>query len=556
MLSDIISIETVVRIVVFLAYAPTCIVVYWKLIPRLSRLSMLLATLMLVAQVALILVFLAEQHTSRFERWFWHLSMERNGATALATAQLALVSVVALVTAWLARARSPWQRIYLAAVGLVFCFMTVDEYFELHESIHSWLFHVLMGGLIVVATVRMAARAPRQMRIWHACLLIGLALAAIGAIVLEQFRFRDVCANIGFWQNWCRTHDIEEALEFVGAWLALVAMLGHFSRLAPPARTYVATLLFFVPALLILALSPAGFVEYIEFRFLARPAAVQYESGLELQAFRAQRSEDYIALQIFASISRWENYSGAVYSLHLVDQESGESIAGTDQSARRRRQWRVRYIDDGVGERYWMYTQRLELAIPPQTPPNRALWIVLTVSRRDGEEHIRQKIVSSDLILLDEAQLVLEEMVLPAASTDAATDPLATFETGFTLDALDLPESARPGEILSIPFNWRAARDGAEDYVQFLHFIHDESGEHWGYDQQPLGARLPTRLWYSGLAAEEIWQVPLPADLAAGRYRLYTGLYRLSDLERLPASNAAGMLYPDARIPLGFITIE
>jgi len=44
-----------------------------------------------------------------------------------------------------------------------------------------------------------------------------------------------------------------------------------------------------------------------------------------------------------------------------------------------------------------------------------------------------------------------------------------------------------------------AESDGREEYVQFLHLGHEESGEWQVYDQQPLGARLPTRLWYSGL---------------------------------------------------------
>ena len=76
--------------------------------------------------------------------------------------------------------------------------------------------------------------------------------------------------------------------------------------------------------------------------------------------------------------------------------------------------------------------------------------------------------------------------------------------------------------------------------MQFLHFGHEESGTWWVYDQQPLGPRLPTRLWYSGLADSEIWQVPLPADLAPGRYTVFTGLYRTRDQERVPASDAAG----------------
>ena len=83
-----------------------------------------------------------------------------------------------------------------------------------------------------------------------------------------------------------------------------------------------------------------------------------------------------------------------------------------------------------------------------------------------------------------------------------------------------------------------------------------ESGVWFVYDHQPLGPRLPTRLWYSGLADSETWQVPLPADLAPGRYNIFTGLYRARDQERIPASDADGEPWLDARVSLGALIIE
>ena len=83
-----------------------------------------------------------------------------------------------------------------------------------------------------------------------------------------------------------------------------------------------------------------------------------------------------------------------------------------------------------------------------------------------------------------------------------------------------------------------------------------ESGAWFVYDHQPLGPRLPTRLWYSGLADSETWQAPLPADLAPGRYSVFTGLYRARDQERIPASGAEGTPWLDARVPLGSLLVE
>ena len=188
-------------------------------------------------------------------------------------------------------------------------------------------------------------------------------------------------------------------------------------------------------------------------------------------------------------------------------------------------------------------------------PDHRALRIVLTLWRKQRGEFMRQEILSSDHRLLDDTQVVLGELVLHAKSAESSMVPLATFDNGFTLGAVDLPEYGRPGEILAIPFAWRSEVAAGEDHIQFLHAGHAESGEWWIYDQQPLGPRLPTRLWYSGLNDSETWQVPLPADMAPGRYDIFTGLYRVRDQQRVPASDAAGNPYLDARVPLGSLMI-
>ncbi|MCY4540082.1 MAG: hypothetical protein OXE52_17855, partial [Chloroflexi bacterium] len=134
--------------------------------------------------------------------------------------------------------------------------------------------------------------------------------------------------------------------------------------------------------------------------------------------------------------------------------------------------------------------------------------------------------------------------------------PLAVFDNGFALEAVDLPESAGLGETLSINFAWRSEAEGREDYVQFLHLGHEETGAWFVYDQQPLGPRLPARLWYRGLADSETWRVPLPPDLSPGQYNVFTGIYRASDRERVPASDSTGERWLDARVRLGTLTIE
>ena len=239
------------------------------------------------------------------------------------------------------------------------------------------------------------------------------------------------------------------------------------------------------------------------------------------------------------------------YSIHMIDQITGASVASADDHVNRRDKVTHKRQDYRP-----LYRQTATLALPPQIQANHAHWILLSLWRAQGDAFVRQKVVESDQLLLDEKQVVLDEWVLQAPSVETAPQPAAIFDNGFSLDPVQLPTSARAGNPLTISFTWRSELDGAEDLVQFLHFGHEESGEWWVYDQQPLGPRLPTRLWYAGLADSETWEAPLPADLAPGRYQVFTGLYRTRDRERIPVSDSLGNPVRDARVPLGSLTIE
>ena len=549
------SIEALIRILISLLYIPICLFVYWRLFPRLSSTSKLLLSFLLAAQIFVIALSLGIQPTSHFERWFWDLNQEGNIAATLASAQLALVSAVAFVAAWLIRAWQTWRRLYMAGLGLVFLFFAWDEFFLVHEQINNWeIFYTALGAVVVAATLLVITRSPAQSRKWHICLLTGLAISATGAILLESLRIPAICDELGFLPEAgrCQLFIVEESLEFLGIWLTLIAVLGLFSGAGSRPRPLASAFLFVLPLLWIVVLSPSILVAFLDFRFLHQPASVKYEPGAELQAYRIDHDERTFALDLFASTVDWHDYNDLGYSLHLVDQASGESLAGTDASASRQQRWRIA----GRSYYFWMYKQRLSVQLSSPLPTNRALQMVLTLWREEGDVFPRQRIISSSLPLLNDTQVILGEFVFPAEAPVSSSVPVAKFENGFTLDAIDFPERARVGETVPMSFTWRADKDGLEDIVQFLHFDHEESDAWWGHDQQPLGPRLPTRLWYSGLADSEIWEVALPADPAPGRYLVYTGLYRASDLARLPASDAEGAPFVDARVPLGVLIVE
>lgn len=138
------------RVMVFLLYAPICLVVFRLLLPRLSRTSRLLAIATLSAQIVILIVALEDTPRWELKGWLWHLDQESSIPSTFASAQLALVAPGALLTALLARARHSIYRLYLGGIGLLFLYLAWDEYFALHETNPDWKQQYLALGAVVV----------------------------------------------------------------------------------------------------------------------------------------------------------------------------------------------------------------------------------------------------------------------------------------------------------------------------------------------------------------------------------------------------------------------
>ena len=542
-------------IFLILLYAPVSLVCLKWLIPRLSSIGKRITLALLLTQLAVIFIALTIEPASDFEARLWAFhsvdanDSEWNIPATLAATQLALVGGMCLLNARFA-ATIP-LRLYMAANGVVFLLFAVDEYFVLHESLAGWqLYYSLLGIALASATVFVALRSPRSAWKWHACYLTGLAMSAVGAIVFDVFP--QTCDSAAFLRfDGCLEFSFqEESLEYLGIWLTLVAMLGHFSAAMPDPSAKLRRFVYAMPALWLLLLTLNALLPRVELRFVDKPASIHFASGISLLGYAIDSSDSHVNARIYATATQ-ADYMGLGYSLHLVDIESGESIAGEDTWADR--QHGIWLLGPEFAP---VYRQTIGIQIPPDTAKNRAFSVVLSLWRRSRAGFQSQTIRESDLPLLSETQVILGEMALKAESVAASSEPLAVFANGFALQSADLPRQARAGESLPIQFIWRSAVDETQEYGQFLHLGHAESGEWFVYDQPPLGDRLPTRLWYTGLVDSETWTVPLSADLAPGEYSVFTGLYRADDKERLPVTDADGAAWQDMRVALGGIEIE
>lgn len=545
------DIADVNRVLVLALYIPACLFVYWRLFPRLSPISKGLASFMLATQSLVIMTSIAHLSRNDYYGWLWNLNGEHNIPATLASAHLAMVGFTALLIAGLRRGSGAWQSIYFVGLGLLFIHLARDEFLLLHESDSNWQVRiVLVGAAVVMATALSAVRLPCHLRRWHLCIVVGLGVGGASAALVDVIQSSPICQeSILSANDRCYSYVLEESLEVLGMWLALVGLLGHVSDATPRSRGI--RLVCVLTALWIIAHHLPYLVRLAEYNSHDAPVTIQIEPDIELRIHRLRKDQHRVTLQLFALARSWHHYTGVGYSLHLVDQVTGASVAGVDASATRSQSVPYQIF----GKRY-LYKQWMEIDITSIIPRNRALWLLLTTWRESGEKFIRQKSASSDYSTLDEFQVVLDEMVIRSLSAASEKDALAQFNQGVQLEDAAVPSSIRAGDTLAMTFHWRSNRGMKADTTQFLHFGHNQTGEWWVYDQPPLGGRLPTRLWYSGMADSETWQVTLPANLAPGQYSLYTGLYRNSDLERLPASAADGTPYADNRIPLGNLNIS
>ena len=198
-----------------------------------------------------------------------------------------------------------------------------------------------------------------------------------------------------------------------------------------------------------------------------QPAAVAFESGAGSACLPhiEQKKKQISQFGLYLSPEEWD-YNGLGYSIHLVDKLTNESFVSRHTHAYRRLEF---YLAPGHVP---VYRQWKRIYFPPQTPTNHALSVVLTLWHKRDDKIIYERVLSSDLKLLSDRQVVLGELVLPADSPAPSTVPLAQFDNGFTLGAVELPEHARPGESLVIPFTWQSDETGREDHVQYLHLGH------------------------------------------------------------------------------------
>lgn len=159
--------------------------------------------------------------------------------------------------------------------------------------------------------------------------------------------------------------------------------------------------------------------------------------------------------------------------------------------------------------------------------------------------------------LTDETSVSLRPVKVgrtPAGLTQEVADPQYVLNQPFGegpqiyLIGYDLEPAA--GE-LKLGLYWRCETPPAVDYTTFAH-VRNAAGDIVAQqDRPPLAGAYPTGLWDPGEIIADTMNIPLPAELAPGPYRLVVGMYDVETGQRLavPGQPASEVTLIDVDIP-------
>ncbi|HWQ13129.1 MAG TPA: phospholipid carrier-dependent glycosyltransferase, partial [Roseiflexaceae bacterium] len=105
------------------------------------------------------------------------------------------------------------------------------------------------------------------------------------------------------------------------------------------------------------------------------------------------------------------------------------------------------------------------------------------------------------------------------------------------LEGFRHPGAVRAGAVLPLALYWLPARPLPQDYTVFVHLVDAQGAKVAQRDVPPLEGRLPTSRWTPGALIRDDQDLPVPAEVPPGRYRLLVGMY---DPASLVAINDAG----------------
>jgi hypothetical protein len=118
---------------------------------------------------------------------------------------------------------------------------------------------------------------------------------------------------------------------------------------------------------------------------------------------------------------------------------------------------------------------------------------------------------------------------------------------------IDLP-LARAGDTIGVDVRWRVLQAPGIDLTTMLHIGPADQAPLAVGDRPPLNGDYPTRIWEAGEIIDDSYNITLPADMEAGQYPLWLGLYDSETIARWPLA-VDGQAQPHHVYLVGWIEV-
>lgn len=552
-----------------LAIAMTCGVVIWMLSKRPMRRftrNLLIGFIIVEAllTVAHLLATTGDTGLPTYWRWFFNAQYERNLPTVFSSIQLMVIAVTAFINGMATPGLKLWQRLYWLVVVFIFGFMSIDEFYMIHETwggftaTDAWEIPYMIAGIIffVLSALAWWFGFRREFYLFF-IIFAGLGITISGGVIFEDI------VSKGFVDNdpslrWM--YIFEELFEMVGATVIASGLFAYASAHLQPrgwkvSRGAIVVTLFGWGAWLVfsLFLLPA-----VESEYLTHNVEVDYDNGLiSLEGYNIQpevvRPGDLVAVTLYwrANQPLTTDYSVSLHALSHPD--IGTAAQSDDLHA------------GPIPSTAWFPGVVVEKTLYIQTPRNMpapaSYWLTARIWSgpwplgRPWQDTTGLPVTASDVRILGEDSVILASIPVLPREDDAPTVMRAdyAFSDGFTLTGYELPDTPVQTHTLPVSFEWATTSQPTRDLTQFFHLTPVDGGEVIAFDQQPFGGSFPTLDWPANARLRDDWQLALPDDLPAGDYTVRTGLYDVTTLERAAVTNG-GQPVQDNSIELGTIT--
>ena len=523
--------------------------------------------LLLGITLTIIAQWFAWQQTSNsgFIYWFLNLDDDRNFPAIFAAITWFIIAVILLMHLFREES-SISQKIFWLFFSLIFLFISIDDFFAIHETIvYDWRqtyfgFAIILGVICLLAFVLWFRHEFANQKMLLTIFLLSGVILVISGFITEEILY-SVCDESESGQicrNFRSITVIEEIFELIGVAIAIIALL-LYSQNTLNLKTWQrmkmsvssSTLLWFFILVAYIFIFPL-----IEVRVLATPINVEYaQDKLSLIGYWIPDKIAKPGQRIHAFLYwKADETPQNIYHLsaHLLSHPEVRSVTQAERL-------HIGQIPSSAWLPNMVVRKAVHFDIPENIQTPASYWLSVDVSEGLLGAYIPVPVADSDTKLITENTTILTSIsVLPPKeqSTIALTEVNYTFQSDFQLTGYLIPHEATLGETFDLQFQWHSDKNLEIELIHFIHLFHDDTEEYILLDREPFEGVFPTSDWVEGMRVTDTATFSLPEDARSGKYRIHIGMYDTITGERQTIRDENGIDVTDHSIYLTDIMIQ